>query len=69
MIQTIQVNDETRELAKGQTLFGLVREMGLAERKGVALAVNGAVALRTEWPTRTLSAGDRILVIQATQGG
>jgi sulfur carrier protein len=65
----IYVNDKTRELGTGQTLLGLVRELGLAERKGVALAVNGAVAPRTEWPARTLSAGDRVLVIQATQGG
>jgi len=69
MTQMIHVNDQPRELGTGETLFGLVRELGLAERKGVALAVNGAVAPRAEWPARTLNAGDRILVIQATQGG
>ena len=69
MKDTIQVNDQTRELEAGQTLAGLVGELGLAERKGIALALNGAVAPRTDWPARTLRAGDRVLVIQATQGG
>ena len=69
MTQTIHVNDRPRDLRAGETLLGLVREMGLAERKGIALALNGAVAPRTEWPARTLRAGDRVLVIQATQGG
>ena len=69
MTQTIHVNDRPRDLHAGESLLGLVRELGLAERKGIALAVNGAVAPRAEWPARTLCAGDRVLVIQATQGG
>jgi len=65
----LYVNDRPRPLADVTTLLALVRELGLAERKGVAVAVNGAVVPRSEWPARTLAADDRILVIQATQGG
>lgn len=63
------VNDRPRPLAGATTLLALVRELGLAERKGVAVAVNGAVVPRREWPARSLAAADRVLVIQATQGG
>ena len=66
---TIRVNDELRALAGAATLTDLVRELGLAERKGVAIAVNNAVVPRPAWPTRPLADGDRVLVIRATQGG
>lgn len=65
----IIVNDEPRSLAIGSTLADLVVELGLIDRKGVALAVNGGVVLRTTWPAHPLANGDRILVIRATQGG
>ena len=47
----------------------LLRELGLAERKGVAIAINDEVVPRSTWPARPLADGERILVIQATQGG
>ncbi len=65
----IFVNDRPRSLAASSTLSVLVCELGLAERKGVAIALNGAVVPRAEWPGRALVAADRVLVIQATQGG
>jgi len=65
----IYVNDRPHPLAASATLLGLLGELGLAGRKGVAVALNGAVVPRTEWPVRALAAADRILVIQATQGG
>lgn len=66
---TIHVNDQPRALADGTKLADLLRELGLAERKGVAIAINDEVAPRSTWPTRALADGERILVIQATQGG
>jgi sulfur carrier protein len=66
---TISVNDQPRNAATGATLLELLRELALAERKGVAIAINDTVAPRTTWPTRVLLEADRILVIQATQGG
>jgi sulfur carrier protein len=65
----ILINDTPRTLASTTTLAELVRKLGLAERKGVAIAVNNAVAPRATWPTHTLADGDRVLVIRATQGG
>jgi sulfur carrier protein len=66
---TIRVNDEPRTLGGPTTLAELLRELGLAERKGVAAAVNGTVVARAEWSGRKLGSGDRVLVIRATQGG
>jgi sulfur carrier protein len=65
----IYVNDQPRPLAAAATLFALLKGLGLAERKGVAVALNGAVVPRAEWPVQSLSDADHVLVIQATQGG
>jgi len=66
---TVFVNDQPRALATGTQLADLLRELGLAERKGVAIAINDEVVPRSTWPVRALAEGERILVIQATQGG
>lgn len=66
---TLYVNDQSRTLNDGAKLAELLRELGLDERKGVAIAINDEVVPRTTWPTRTLAEGERVLVIQATQGG
>jgi sulfur carrier protein len=65
----IYVNDRPRALEAGETLLGLLRGMGLADRRGVAAAVNGEVVSRAGWEARGLAQGDRVLVIRATQGG
>ena len=66
---TIRVNDQPRTLAGATTLLALVRELGLAGRKGVAVAVNNSVVPRAAWPNHSLRDGDCVLVIRATQGG
>jgi len=65
----IYVNDQPRPLAVPTTLLALLNELGLTGRKGVAVALNGAVVPRAEWPSRSLADADHVLVIQATQGG
>jgi sulfur carrier protein len=63
------VNDRPHALAGPPTVAVLMEELGLAGRRGVAAAVNGAVVPRAAWEARALSGGDRVLVIRATQGG
>ena len=65
----IRVNDQPRSLEGEATLFDLLRELALTERKGVAVAINDTVVPRSEWPARVLAEADRVLVIQAAQGG
>ncbi len=65
----VEVNGAARSFAAPVTLQGLLHELGLVERRGIAVAVNDSVVPRSQWPLRSLEAGERILVIQATQGG
>jgi sulfur carrier protein len=66
---SVLVNDRPHPLAAPANLAGLMRELGLAQARGVAAAVEGEVVPRASWETRALAGGERILVIRATQGG
>lgn len=66
---TVRINDESRSFAAPVTLLNALRELGLADRRGVAIAIDDQVVPRLAWPARELSEGSRVLVIQATQGG
>jgi sulfur carrier protein len=63
------VNDQPHALAAPGTLMGLLGDLGLAQRRGIAAAVNGEVVPRVAWETRALAEKDRVIVIRATQGG
>ena len=65
----VTVNDEPRSLPADATVQTLAQTLGLAEKKGVAFALNGSVAPRQQWTQRLLKTGDKVIVIQATQGG
>ena len=65
----ITLNDRPLPLAGPATLLAVMAAQGLAERRGVAAAVNGDVVPRAAWADRRLAAGDKVLVIRATQGG
>ena len=68
-VLTVFVNDRPHPLTAAATLDALIGQLGLAGRKGVAVAVNGTVVPRPDWPRRPLETGDRLLVIQASPGG
>ena len=65
----IRVNDQPRKVAADTALAELACALGLGERKGLAIAINDEVVPRSGWAGRRLVEGDRVLVIQATQGG
>jgi sulfur carrier protein len=66
----VLINGERRQLPHGATVELAVREAGAPEDgRGVAVAVDGEVVPRGEWPARTLSEGQRIEVLNAVQGG
>ena len=62
------VNGEPSTVATGATVASLVDELGCGVR-GVAVAVNGEVVPRSRWGEAALSAGDRVEVLSAAQGG
>lgn len=65
---TVVLNDSPREVAEPGTVEALLRELDLPPR-GIAVAVNGEVVRRAQWPTHGLREGDRIDVLTAAQGG
>ncbi|MEV5428889.1 sulfur carrier protein ThiS [Streptomyces sp. NPDC052701] len=64
----IQVNGEPREIEPGTVLDTVVRTLTRAP-SGVAAALNETVVPRAQWPTTSLSEGDRVEVLTAVQGG
>ena len=65
----LSVNDKPHHIASTATLLQLLDELALASTKGVAVAINDAVVSRLHWPLQRRADGDRVLIIQATQGG
>ena len=65
----IHLNDMPREVPEISCLSQLLSTMGVEGAKGVAVAVNGQVVPSAGWSVLEVSENDRILVIQATQGG
>ena len=69
MSETIRVNGESRPLA-AETLEALLRELGLdPARKGLAIALNGAVAPRGRWSEIALQPNDEIEIVRPARGG
>ncbi len=66
---SVSVNDRPRVLSGTATVTALLADLGLAGRTGIAVAVNGTVVARARWEAHDLREGDRVLVIEATQGG
>ncbi len=64
----IEVNGQPREL-DGPTTLGAVVDGEVADRRGVAVAVDGEVAARDRWDELTLTDGARVEIVGAVQGG
>ena len=65
----VLLNDETRELNGKATVGSLLEEIELTDLAGWAVAVNEQVIAKDETVDYELSEGDRVILIQATQGG
>jgi len=66
---TIRVNGQDEPLAAA-TIAALIASKDIAPGlKGVAVARNGSVVPRAEWPTTSIAAGDVIEIVVARQGG
>jgi sulfur carrier protein len=64
---TLNGNPSERD---GATIADLLADLGVEDRaRGVAVAVNGEIVPRAEWPRRHVAAGDRIEALSAMQGG
>jgi sulfur carrier protein len=65
----IYVNDELKKVDSGLSLKCLLIDIGMVELSGWAIAMNEQVVPVEEIEGEYLSDGDRLILIQATQGG
>lgn len=69
MSAEIRVNGEAETLSAG-TVIELLRAHGVdPEARGVAVAINGAVVPRAQWPETPLDAGDEVEIVKPFRGG
>lgn len=64
----VLVNDVPRPADGDGTVAELLAGLEVP-RRGVAVAVNGEVVRRADWPAHHLADGDRVEVLTAAQGG
>ncbi len=65
----IRVNGEDRRLEVG-TVLELLRAEGVDPgRRGVAVALNGSVVRRADWPEAALAHGDEVEIVKPFAGG
>jgi sulfur carrier protein len=59
-----------REQPDAASLSALLERLGVGEHaRGVAVALDGEVVPRSQWPTASLEPGTRVEVVGAIQGG
>ncbi|HEX3535939.1 MAG TPA: sulfur carrier protein ThiS [Stellaceae bacterium] len=65
----LKVNGVEEEVAVG-TVAELLAERGIdPAARFLAVAVNGAVVRRADWPATGLAAGDKVEIVRPLQGG
>ena len=66
----IWLNGRPAEGLDGATIADLLADLGVeAAARGVAVAVDGEVVPRAEWPRRPVPEGARVEALTAMQGG
>jgi len=70
MSPAVTVNGTERDLPEGVTVAGVVESLaGAAQGRGVAVALEGEVVPRAQWPTTEVRDGASIEIVVAVQGG
>jgi sulfur carrier protein len=65
---SVRINDELTVLDPGITVAGLIAER-YADRRWLAVAVDGEVVPRSRWAERWLHEGAAVEILTAVQGG
>lgn len=64
----ITVNGQPRDVPAGTSVAQLVKSV-TGQDRGIAVAINGEVMPRREWPGIALGDRDQVEVVTAVQGG
>lgn len=65
----IYINGKPHNYKKQQNLAELFDSLDIKPEKGIAVAVNNSVILKTNWKNYLVNREDKILLIKASQGG
>lgn len=65
---TVTINGTERQVADGATLAAVIEALEVPAA-GVAVAVDGSVVRRADWPATPLTDGATVEVLTAVQGG
>lgn len=65
---SVLVNAEERRIQEGTTLESLLTDLGKAH-SGIAVAMDGEVVSRADWPSKKLGEGTQVEILTAVQGG
>ena len=66
----VVVNGAPLDVPEGAVLSDLLGHLGVAhDRRGIALALDGEVVLRTDWPRTPVAEGQRVELLEARAGG
>lgn len=65
----VRVNGEPRAFDDGTTVAEVVSTLVESAERGVAVALDGDVVPRSEWPATRLADGQSVEVLRAVQGG
>lgn len=67
----LTVNGEERRVKRedAASVEALLLALAVTQRRGVAVAINDAVVPKSRWSEHEVEEGDRVEIIQATQGG
>jgi sulfur carrier protein len=66
----VQLNGEWQDVADGATVADAIALLGVPlDARGVAVAVDREVVRRADWSATALSAGARVEILTAIQGG
>ncbi|WP_299432849.1 sulfur carrier protein ThiS [uncultured Maribacter sp.] len=65
---TIYVNDSPLKMRENSNVLDLLKELK-SPTQGVAVAIDDTVVPNSSWETHLLNPNNKILIIQAAQGG
>lgn len=65
---TIHLNEKPLEVDKNINISNLLSQINYPE-VGIAVAINQEIISKSNWSKQSLNSGDKVLIIQATQGG
>ena len=64
----ISLNGKSRAIQGSQTITALLESLNISPKQ-VAVAVNGEVVTRDNWPSVAISEGDAVEIVRAVGGG